>query len=376
VKIHYVSGSRADFGLMLRTLRELDAAPGHDLALVVTGQHTVAKYGSTEQEIADSGIRIAGVIPVALSGTGGGEMALALADELAGMTRLWQADRPDLVLLLGDRGEMLAAALAAVHLGIHVGHFHGGERSGTLDESFRHAISKLSHFHLTATDEARDRLVRMGEDPNLIWVTGAPGLVGLSDGVDRDRASVLADYGLSPETPRLALTVFHPVVQEAALAGTQVQAVVEATATCGYAQIVLRPNSDAGGAKIDSYLDGLREQDKLRVVTHLKRQSYTRLLANADLLVGNSSSGIIESASFGTPCVNVGSRQNGRQRNRNVIDCPDVDAAAIAAAIDRASELPRVVDNVYGDGNAHLRLLKALAELSLAPEVLLKQNRY
>lgn len=375
MKIQYVSGSRADFGLMVRTLRALDAAPEHDLAVVITGQHTVAKYGATRDELVGSGLRIAGEIPVSLMGQDGAEMAAALGVELQGMLKLWQEERPDLVLVLGDRGEILAAALAAVHLGIHVAHIHGGERSGTLDESFRHAVSKLVHFHFPATEDARERLVRMGEAPENIAVIGAPGLVGLTDGVVADRAAMLARFGL-PSGRRLALTVFHPVVQEAAMAGEQVRAVVDGVAACDVAQVILRPNSDAGGTHIDRVLDSLAGQEAIRVVTHLEREDYKLLLASADVLVGNSSSGIIESASFGTPCVNVGNRQNGRQRNANTIDCPEVDAEAIARAVDTALAMPRVAENVYGDGRADINLLAALEKVQLAPAILLKQNTY
>lgn len=375
MKIHYVTGSRADFGLMRRCLKAMSAATTLDLGIVVTGQHTVERYGGTAGEVRDSGLRVVCEIPVPLTGASGAEMARGLALEISGFVDAWERERPDLVLVLGDRGEMLAAALAAVHMGIFVAHIHGGELSGTLDESFRHAISKLAHFHLVATEDSANRLVRMGERLERIFVTGAPGLVGIEEGIGRDRDWLVRHFGLSGER-RIALVVFHPVVQEAAEAGRQVRAVVEAVAGAGLTQIVLRPNSDAGGTAIDDYLDGLELGEAGRVMTHLDRDTYLRVLASCDLMVGNSSSGIIESASFGIACVNVGSRQDGRFRNDNIVDAPDAAAASIRDAIEEALFLKPPFANGYGDGRTDSRMVQLFSQLRLDPALLKKRNAY
>ncbi|MDX1785265.1 MAG: UDP-N-acetylglucosamine 2-epimerase, partial [Roseovarius sp.] len=235
--IHYISGSRADFGLMARCLTHLHAAPGHSVGIVATGQHMVEKYGNTLQDIHAVGLPIVAEIPVRLSGQSGVEMGQALADELTGFLKVWQKQRPDLVLLLGDRGEMVAGALAAVHLGIHVAHLHGGERTGTLDESFRHAITKLSHIHFPATEGAAERIRRMGEAPETVHVIGAPGLVGVAGRPQPDAKALRASLGLDSAAP-LALCIFHPVVQEAAQAAEQMRLLVEATQAAGYAMAV------------------------------------------------------------------------------------------------------------------------------------------
>ena len=373
MNVHYVSGSRADFGLIRHCLCALRDIGGHRVEIVVTGQHTVARYGDTSDDILASGLPILRTIPANLSGAGGAEMALAMAAELTGMVQLWQEHRPDLVLLLGDRGEMLAGALAAVHLGIHVGHIGGGERSGTLDESFRHAVSKLSHFHFPTTSQSFDRLERMGEDPLTMHMIGAPGLVGLAQAADREW--LLSRFSLPPDHP-VALTIFHPVVQEANAASAQMRAVVEAVTGEGFSQIVLRPNSDAGGAQIDGFLDQLGGAAGIHIATHLARDEYCRTLASSDMMVGNSSSGIIESASFGVPCVNIGSRQHGRERNANIVDAPLADAAAITAAIREARQLPRNFNNLYGDGQAHQHLVDAISRIDLSPRSLSKKNSY
>lgn len=376
MKIHYVSGSRADFGLMKQSLMVLSEADSkHKLEVVVTGQHMLAQYGNTIDDIRCAGISIGAEIPVTLSGGGGYEMGAALSEELTGMLNYWQSNRPDLVLLLGDRGEMLAAALAAVHLGIHVAHIHGGERSGTLDESFRHAISKLSHLHFTATEESAGRLAKMGEDPEFISVIGAPGLVGITDVAKVDREVLQKTYGLEEGLP-LALTIFHPVVQEAEQAAQQISCLVDAIDSSGFSQIVLSPNSDAGANTIEKRLDSFKDSPRICVLTHLKRDHYLEILASSDMIIGNSSSGIIESASLGTVCLNVGDRQNFRQRNTNTIDCPKIKSSDLKSAIAQAQLMRPDYSNVYGDGQTHFRLRSLMDDLILNRGILKKVNKY
>jgi GDP/UDP-N,N'-diacetylbacillosamine 2-epimerase (hydrolysing) len=373
--VHYISGSRADFGLMAGCLKCLNSASNHTVGVVVTGQHMLERYGETVTDIYSTGLSVVAEIPVQLSGQSGSEMGQALADELSGFLKLWERHRPDLVLLLGDRGEMVASALAAVHLGIHVAHIGGGERTGTLDESFRHAITKLSHIHLPTTQDAAERIRRMGEAPESIHVIGAPGLVGVAGRARTDAVAIRNRLGLGLSTP-LALCIFHPVVQEAEQAAEHMRVVVEATRAAGYAMAVLRPNSDAGGDAIDAYIDSVPNGPSFQVLTHLERDTYLDLLGASDLMIGNSSSGIIESASFALPCVNIGTRQKDRQRNENTIDCLSITHDAIGQAIRTAQGWERMVDNVYGDGKTDIKLLEVLDELDLSPDLLSKRMVY
>jgi len=168
--ICYITGTRADFGLMERALRAIDAEPGLTLSILVTGMHLDATYGGTVAEIRATGLSVAGEVPVTLAPATGATMARGIGAMLGGFVDQLEALRPDVVLLLGDRGEMLAAAIAAIHLNIPIAHIHGGERSGTVDEPVRHAISKLSHIHLTTTDGARQRLIAMGERADRVFV--------------------------------------------------------------------------------------------------------------------------------------------------------------------------------------------------------------
>lgn len=377
-KVHYVSGSRADFGLMRRCLEYLHQKPDLEVSLVLTGQHTAPKYVAGRADIVESGLHILAEIPVTLSGTSGHEMGAALAVELLGFLELWSDATPDLVLVLGDRGEMLAATLAAVHLGIHVAHIHGGERSGTLDESFRHAISKLAHYHFPTTDEARQRLERMGERPDHIVTIGAPGLVGLRDGLG-EQPPLAERFDLSAQGLAM-LVVFHPVVQEAAEVGVQVETLLDVLRHTPSHGVIFRPNSDAGAAEIERAIDAFQSEEgvssRFAILDHLERDAYLGCMQMADIMLGNSSSGIIESASFGTACVNIGSRQNGRQRNDNTVHCQELTREALSRAIDQAAALTPPFCNQYGDGAADKKLYDAICGLSFDPADLSKFNQY
>jgi GDP/UDP-N,N'-diacetylbacillosamine 2-epimerase (hydrolysing) len=373
-RICYLSGTRADFGLMRRTLCAITADPRLQLSLIVTGMHLSPRHGSTVTEIEAEGFDIAARVPVDLGATSAAGMAVNFGHMMTGIVPALQALRPDLLLLLGDRGEMLAGAIAAIHLGIPVAHLHGGERSGTVDEPVRHAISKLSHLHLVATAEARDRLVRMGERGQMVHVVGAPGVDGLVEAPKPERAALCREVGFDPQRP-VGLMVFHPVLQEADDATWHVREVVEAGK--GLLQVLaLMPNSDAGSEAVREELMAAEARGEIVLRTHLRRDDFLGWLAGCDVLFGNSSSGIIEAASFGTPVVNIGSRQNLRERNANVVDVAtgsgDV-RTALAAALARGRLAPT---NVYGDGQAAKRIVEVLANTPLTVELMAKCNAY
>lgn len=372
-RVLYVSGTRADFGLMRRTLQAIAVEPTLSLAVVVTGMHLSPAHGDTIREVEASGVPVVARVPVALHPATGATMARGIATMTAAFTDLFDAERPDIVLLLGDRGEMLAGAIAAIHLNIAVAHVHGGERSGTIDEPVRHAVSKLAHLHLTATADARDRLVRMGEEPAHIHVTGAPGLDGLTDTPRADRTAVAARHGLDPAR-RFVLMVYHPVLQEAAGAGADTALILEAILVAGAQALVLMPNADAGSDDVRIALEAYRDNPDVRLVTHLEREAFLDAMAAADAMVGNSSAGIIEAASFGTPVVNIGIRQMQRERNANVVDTPcerGAIAAALATALAQGDAAPA---NVYGDGQAAARIVAVLRDTPLDFELLRKVN--
>jgi GDP/UDP-N,N'-diacetylbacillosamine 2-epimerase (hydrolysing) len=373
--ICYITGTRADFGLMASTLRDIKACPELSLSVLVTGMHLAPEYGLTVQEVEAEGFHILGRVPCEMACTDGAQMARNIGVMLQGFVDVLEIDRPDVLLLLGDRGEMLAGALAASHLGIPVVHMHGGERSGTVDEPVRHAISKLAHLHLVSTEGARERLIRMGELAEHVTVVGAPGLDGVTESVMAGREKLCASEGLDPSA-QLALLIFHPVLQEAGDAGHQMQTIAQELCDTGYQVLALMPNSDAGSAEVAAVLRGFEKPGRFVVKTHLPRPLFISWMSCVDVMVGNSSSGIIEAASFGTPVINLGIRQNMRERNTNVCDVP-IEALAFRGAlttIPRRGELPHV--NIYGDGHTGPRVAKYLSSVSLDKKLMIKCNAY
>jgi GDP/UDP-N,N'-diacetylbacillosamine 2-epimerase (hydrolysing) len=360
---------------MARTLRMAAQSASLEVQVAVTGMHLSAKYGGTVGEIEAAGLDICARIPTGVDETSGAAMACAIADTIRGLTAAFATTRPDAVLLLGDRGEMLAGAIAAIHLNTPVVHVHGGERSGSVDEPVRHAISKLSHYHLVATEGARSRLLTMGERPNAVFVTGAPGLDGLEALATESRDVLCRGLELDPARP-ICLVVFHPVVQEAMAASAQAANVLEGVLGSGAQALVLRPNADAGSDAIRAVFERYQRRPGVRVVTNLPRAQFVSWMASADAMVGNSSSGIIEAASLKSWVVNVGSRQCLRERSGNVIDV-DADAGAITNAVQDVLRRPRQAwRNVYGDGHAGPRIVTLLETLPLSASVLAKVNAY
>ena len=379
-RVLYLTGSRADFGLMHSTLHQIAAHPALALSLAVTGMHLSPAYGETVHEVEQSGLDIVATIPVDIENRSAAGMARALAQTLDGMTDALAQAQPDVLLLLGDRGEMLAGALAALHLGITVAHLHGGERSGTVDEPMRHAISKLAHWHFVSTQESRERLIRMGERAEHIWVTGAPSLDDLPRLPISDAEETARALGLDPARPYL-MVLFHPVVQQAADAASQSGALIDGLHMALSEQseplqvLWLAPNSDAGSRAI---VDAVQNAGLpgWRWLTHAPRARYLAALRHSLALVGNSSSGIIEAASFGTPVLNIGLRQHQRERNANTLDC-DTDAQAIATGLRQQLSHGRFkAANVYGDGRAGERITTLLAAQPLDANLLLKSNSY
>lgn len=382
-KVMYLTGTRADFGLMQSVLSSLEHDPGFDLSLLVCGQHLEQRFGFTANEVAQSDFRTHILRGSGLSGEARSEMAHGVADVLDQVTGLLVSEMPDLLILLGDRGEMLAGAMAALYLGIPVAHFHGGERSGTVDDSIRRAVSSLSQIHFTATQKARDNLIRAGEAAELVHFVGAPGLDGIVTASGRSGDALAQRLDLTNGRD-VALLVFHPVVQDAHEAAEQAAAIFDTLAGYEWDLVVFAPNSDAGASSILRYYEGMqdgahtangRRRARIHWVTHLKRDEYLDLIARSRVLVGNSSSGIIEAASLQTPAVNVGDRQNQRERNDSVFDC-GFEEGAIRSAISAALNYSGSYSNIYDNGGCAALVLPVLKDVLTGPALTKKKFTY
>ena len=371
----YLSGSRADFGLMRSTLLQAASHPALRVQVAVTGMHLSAAHGQTVDDIRAAGLTVCGVVPVDVTTRTQASMAASIGECLQGMTRLLEAQRPDFLLLLGDRGEMLAGAIAALHLGIASIHIHGGERSGTVDEPVRHAISKLCTWHMVTTDASRERLHRMGEMPGHVFVTGAPGLDGLVELASGSREDALLALQMPPDKP-FVLALFHPVVQQSGSAYSQTVAMLVALAHLGFPVLWLEPNADAGSLEVLRALDEVGLPAGSRRVQHLSRSRFASAMRHCAVMLGNSSAGIIEAATFGTPVVNVGDRQRLRERNAGVVDVEPVLEDIRVALLAALSQGRGPCENHYGDGRAGERIVQHLTSLPMTACLLEKSNAY
>jgi UDP-N-acetylglucosamine 2-epimerase (non-hydrolysing)/GDP/UDP-N,N'-diacetylbacillosamine 2-epimerase (hydrolysing) len=370
-----VTTSRADFTALYWPLHDLASHPEVDLKIIALGSHLSPEFGSTIQEIEKAGFRVDARIECLLSSDTDVGMAktiglatLSLADCLGEM-------RPDLLLVTADRYEMLAPASVALALRIPVAHIEGGEISeGAIDDAVRNALTKLSHVHFTSTDLARARVIAMGEEEWRVHRTGAPSLDHLRRGPLLTREQLEQHLAIDLGVPTAVVT-YHPVTiardttREADALFAALKALPEQLLFC-------YPNADAGSraliARIESFRGG-------KVFLNLDPPVYWSLLPHVEFLLGNSSSGIIEAASFALPAINVGIRQQGRERGRNVLDA-EPEAASILDRIQtaRSQEFRQSLKgmaNLYGDGCASQRIVAVLTSLSLGEELLIKRAR-
>lgn len=362
-RIAVVTGTRAEYGLLCSTMRAIACHPRLQLQVVVTGMHLLEKFGHTVDQVISDGWRVAARVPMQLGRDNRLDQAAGLARGLAGMSRYFTRAKTNIVLVLGDRIEAAAGALAGVTTGRIVAHVHGGDVAvGDVDEGLRHAITKLAHIHLAATKQAARRIIRLGERPKHVFCVGAPGLDRLHE-LLRD-----PDPPIGPKQ-QTVLVLFHPSGRSPTAEGRTMSAILRAVFDAGLAATAIYPNSDPGHTGIIEAIERAHRRNAawLRIERSLSRDDYLRLLAESRVLVGNSSSGIIEAASAGTPAVNVGDRQAGRERSGpSVIDCGET-YQAIRAAIGRALTVRphRGGRTCYGDGGAGQLIADVLADIRL-----------
>lgn len=371
-KVCVFTASRADYGPLLALLKELDHDPDIDLALLVSGGHLVGSQGNTVDVIERDGFPIAERVDMVLCGDTPTAMAKSFGVGALGYADALDRIDPDVLVILGDRYEALAVASVAMLQGRLIAHIAGGQITvGALDDSLRHAISKLSNLHFTATPEFRRRVVQLGEDPDLVHCVGALGLDSVRSMPLLSRRELLADLGLPADARVLAVT-YHPVTADPAESGEGLSGLLAALGEMTtHIAVFTGTNVDAGGQQIATRISAFVDHHPGRalVVPSLGQRPYLSLLKHADLVAGNSSSGLVEAPALGTPTVNIGSRQDGRPRAASVIDCRcDVDAIKTAlreAMSDSHREVTRRSDTPYGDGYAAGRIARVLRQVPL-----------
>lgn len=377
-RIGVVTGARADYGILRPVLRAMTNTPALQLQLFVTGAHLAPEFGSSLEQIAADGFDTSDRMEMLLAGDSATATATSIGVGVTAFANRFARGRPDVLLLTGDRFEMLAAAVAALSFAIPLAHLHGGEISeGAIDEQIRHAITKMSHLHFASTPIAAARIAQMGEQAWRITVTGAPALDNLRCGGEMTREELEQRLGLRFVTDPLVVT-FHPVTLQIDQVGSQIGELVATLQSVPRPLVITYPNADTANGTVTAALRQLAASRPDAVfVPNLGTRAYFSLLRIAAAMVGNSSSGIVEAPSFQLPVVNVGLRQGGRDRAPNVIDV-DVDRRAIAAGIDRAlspafRDSLRGLTNPYGDGHASERIVAVLEHVALNAALLVKR---
>jgi GDP/UDP-N,N'-diacetylbacillosamine 2-epimerase (hydrolysing) len=374
-KIVSVTGTRADYSHYFSIYKKLNRK--YDLSLIVCGMHLSGEYGHTNKEIIKDGFNVADEIDFLFDSNTHASMSRSIGLAILGMTQTLERIKPDLLLLLGDRGEMLAAATCASYMNIPIAHIHGGEVSGSIDDNIRHCITKLAHIHFTPHEVARLRVIQMGENPKYVFNVGSPSLDSILNLKLASVKEIYKKYDLKSGEP-FFMSIFHPTTTDSESPMDQVSILLEGLSKFKIKTIAIKSNSDTGGKEINSVLEDFSKRNSwFKLYPNLPYLDYLSLLKSSSLLIGNSSSGIIEAASFKTPVVNIGNRQVGRLRSGNVIDV-EYSNEKIVKAIDKVfgdqkyGNVLKSLKNPYGDGKTSDKIFKILPTLTNKEEILNK----
>ncbi len=377
-KIAVLTGSRGEWGYIRPVLRLIEQDPALSYSIIATHMHLLPEFGMTVHEIERDGFRVDEKIYMTFDGYNATTMTKSLACLLLELPTALARIKPDILLLAGDRGEQLMGAIAGLHLGIAVAHIQAGELSGNVDGIVRHSITKLAHIHFAANAEFAQRVRSLGEHDFRVFLSGAPLVDEIVQGVVTPAEELRERYRISATEPMI-LAVQHPVTEEESAAGVQVVETLHALLEIGWPTVFIYPNADAGSELIRSQLANMKRPN-IRFFRNVPRQDYLGFMKMARVLVGNSSSGIMEAPTFGTPCVNIGRRQHGRPQAANVINV-GYSRQQIAAAIRQATE-PAFVEqarravNPYGDGRASERIVATLRDIEINARLLHKEMAY
>lgn len=381
-KIAVITGIRADYGILYPVLRAIEKDKNLELQLVVTGTHLSHEFGYTVKDIENDGFKIAAKVDTLLSDDTGARMGKSVGVGVLGFTQSFEMLKPDITLLMGDREEMLAAAIASLCMDIPAAHIHGGEvgTGGHIDESIRHAITKFSHIHFAATQKSAERIKKLGEEPWRVHFTGAPFVDNLKLKRLTPAAELHRKFHIDPKKA-LIVVVQHPLAIEAGSSGIHMEATMKAVASFNLPTIVVYPNTDAGGHKIIEVIKKYEKYPHIKSFKSFPSADYLGLLKVASVLVGNSSSGIIEAPVFKLPVVNVGVRQLGREMSENIINV-EYNEAMIKKAVEKAlfnEKFKKAVSscrNFYGKGNVANTIVKILKNIKIDQKLLHKLMTY
>ncbi len=372
-RILFVTERRADYSRLKPIMKAVQASEELELLLLITGAHLLKNFGETEKVVKEDGFEIDATLPIFAEDDpdDGASMVRAMGKALIGMADIIPKLKPDIVFCGFDLGAHLAAAITGTHLNIHVAHMQGGEVTGTIDEILRHACTKFAHLHFAATKQSVERIVKLGEDPSYVFLVGSPSLDTIKsiDYPSKEDISKKYDIDLAK---KLAIFLQHPVTTEVEEVEQQIDksiaAIKKTKETHDLEVLAIYSNHDAGGRRI---IESIKKAG-IHVLPHIVYEDFLRLLNVADVLVGNSSSGIHEAPSFGLPTVNIGTRQQRRERGVNVIDVPN-DQEAIEKGIVKALTDEEFIASVkkgknpYDRGNTAKQIVEILETIDLPP---------
>lgn len=380
-KVAVITGTRAEYGLLYWIIKGIHEDSNLELQLFVTGMHLSPTFGMTVDVIEKDGFPIAARVPILEESDTEDAIAVSMGKGMIAFADIYKRLRPDIILILGDRFELLAAVAASLPFCIPVAHISGGESSeGLIDEPIRHAITKMSHLHFTSTEKYRKRVIQMGENPERVFCVGSPALDNVYKLALLDRNTLLRELNIETDKP-LGVVTFHPVTLERNTAEMQIVELLKALeCTLDIFWVITMPNADTEGRVIIREIKkfGNEHRDKIRVFISLGQVRYLSLLKHAVIMVGNSSSGIVESPAFELPVINIGDRQRGRIRTKNILDVQRCERKPIADAIQRAISIEfkrslQGLENPYGNGTASEQILEILRYACLGEELIKKR---
>ena len=374
-KIMVMTASRADYSRYRSILFEINKLPNLELQLVVAGAHLLERFGTSVRDIENDGFEICENIFQNLEGENLVTMTKSTGYTVVELASTIDRLKPDIALVMGDRFEAMAFATAAALMNVQIAHIQGGEVTGTIDESLRHAITKLAHFHFPSTAESAQRIAKMGENPDNIYNVGCPAadtLLSIDIGTRKSAFESLTPLikiknRLKVEDPYL-LVLFHPVTTEYESVEGQIEQILLAVAETGFQTIMLWPNLDAGSDSISIGIRHFLLKNPLRnlfMFKHLSMEIFTKLMAHADCMMGNSSAGIREACYFGTPVLDIGSRQHGRERSANVLSVSVVKDPILEGIKYQIKHGRYDVDRIYGNGDAGSKIANAISKIEI-----------
>ena len=379
-KILVTTGTRAEYGILSPVLKKINDSKKLELLLVVTGTHNSKKYGMTINEIKKDGFKIAKIIKNLPKSDTHYSVTQSLGEGIVYFSKVFKKLKPDINLILGDRDEMLASAISAYHMNIPNAHIHGGDKSGGLDEYSRHAITKISNIHFPATEKSKKRILKMGENPKFVFVTGSPSVDEIKNNKITTKKALERKYGINFYGNEILL-IYHPVTTQLEKDSTQIYNILNSIVKLGYTCIAIAPNSDAGRNEIFCALKNYSKKYKfIKIFSTLPRSDYLGMLKNCGVLLGNSSSGMIEASYFQIPVVNIGIRQKNREKGKNVIDVNINSKNLVYQAIQKALKIKKskksTFDFPFGKGNSAQKIVTHLENVSLGKYLIQKELTY